>query len=350
VPAKAAVTYFFRTYVLLGAAPVTATVICGLGSAANNVQARYRTDGALELFVVGAAQGSPSAVFASDGIWHRVELKAVCDATNWTSAELQIDGISIGTWSGSQLATFAPFIGGLSSAGSTLTVNYDDIALNDSTGAANNTYPGDGAVVLLVPVTDASGGTGWTMGAGAAISGNSAAAALSQRPPAGVADNTSNPAQIRNATSNANVSVGENMTTYAAAGVPTGATIKAISPVIATAAPVVTSAKQGTFGVVSNPTIANIALGATGTAGAFWSGVAAGTYGTGWKWSFGTMTETPTVTLGTAPVMQVTQVTASTRIAIVCFMGMYVDYTPAAALPPERPQVIGQAVQRMAVR
>jgi hypothetical protein len=62
------------------------------------------------------------------------------------------------------------------------------------------------------------------------------------------------------------------------------------------------------------------------------------------------MTETPTVTLGTAPVMQITQVTASTRVAIVCFVGMYVDYTPAAALPPERPQVISQAVQRTAVR
>jgi hypothetical protein len=41
------------------------------------------------------------------------------------------------------------------------------------------------------------------------------------------------------------------------------------------------------------------------------------------------MTEAPTVTLGTAPVMRITNSTASTRIADVCFMGIYVDYTAA---------------------
>jgi hypothetical protein len=39
----------------------------------------------------------------------------------------------------------------------------------------------------------------------------------------------------------------------------------------------------------------------------------------------------PSVTLGTAPVMRITQVTASTRIAVVCAMFIYVDYTPAVA-------------------
>jgi hypothetical protein len=121
------------------------------------------------------------------------------------------------------------------------------------------------------------------------------------------------------------------MTTYTAAGAGAGATVNAVLPVVATAAPVTTSSKAGTVGVVSNPAITNVSLGATGTAGAFWSGLAGGTYGAGWKWSLGTMTQAPTVTLGTAPVMRITQVTSSTRIAVVCFMGIYVDFTPAAS-------------------
>jgi hypothetical protein len=90
-----------------------------------------------------------------------------------------------------------------------------------------------------------------------------------------------------------------------------------------------TSAKVGQVGVVSNPAIAVINL--TANSGQFWSGTAAGTYPTGWKWSHGTVTYAPSVTLGTAPVMRVTQVTSSTRIAMACFMGIYVDYTPAVS-------------------
>jgi hypothetical protein len=140
---------------------------------------------------------------------------------------------------------------------------------------------------------------------------------------------TADSTQIRNATSNANVNYDATMTTYTAAGVGSSDTVNVVLPMVATGAPVSTSAKAGTVGVASNPTIANVNLGTGGTAGAFWSGVAIGTYPTGNKWSFGTTTYAPTVTVGTAPVMRVTQVTSSTRIAIVSEMGIYVDYTPA---------------------
>jgi hypothetical protein len=153
-------------------------------------------------------------------------------------------------------------------------------------------------------------------------------------PPDSAADLTvhADAMQIRNATSNANVNYDATMTTYTAAGIAASDIVTVIVPMIATGAPVTTSAKAGTVGVVSNPAIANIALGAGGTSGAFWSGVTMGTYPTGNKWSFGTTTYSPSVTLGTAPVMRVTQVTSSTRIAIVTEMGMYVEYAPKTSL------------------
>jgi len=139
---------------------------------------------------------------------------------------------------------------------------------------------------------------------------------------------------IRNATSAANSNMDFTMTSYAAAGIGESDVVKAVRPMCITAAPVSTGAKQGTVGMVSNPAIANIALSATGVAGAFWNGTAAGTYPTGWKASDGTFTDSPSVTIATAPVQRVTQVTSSTRIADVCFVGTYVDYIPHDSLVP----------------
>jgi hypothetical protein len=204
----------------------------------------------------------------------------------------------------------------------------DDYGMNDSTGAVQNSWLGEGKVVLLVPTADSAVGTGWTNDQ-AATTGlfNSVRA----RPPAGIADTTTGGGghQIRNATSNANVNYDATMTTYLAAGIGANDTITLVAPIINTSAPSATSPKQGTVGVASNPAIANVALAAAGTAGAFIASAIAAAYPTGWKWSNGTVTYNPTVVKGTAPVMRVTQVTASTRIAMVDFMGIYVEYVPA---------------------
>jgi hypothetical protein len=284
---------------------------------------------AVNIAGTGLAAFSPSV---ADGNWHLVELQGVATATgNWTFAELRVDGTVIDSVTHTQARSgTGALFGWTTTPTASQVINFDDVVLNDSTGAANNTYPGAGAVVLLKPTADSAVGTGWVTGAGGSTS---LFAAVNSTPPVGVADTGTATSQIRNATSNA-TSYDATMTTYTAAGAAAGATVNAVLPVIATAAPLVTSAKLGTVGVVSNPTITNVNLGATGTAGAFWSGLAGGTFGAGWKWSLGTMTEAPTVTLGTAPVMRVTNSTASTRIADVCSMGIYADYTPAAAAAP----------------
>lgn len=322
-------SYFLRAYVRVTAAPTTSTAFLYLDVGVS-VGAQLRTDGTVELLINGVAQAGTSASI-TDSNWHRIEIRGVATATStWTTVEVRVDGSSVVTWTGSQVRNGALTWGWNSGPGANKIINVDDLALNDSTGSVNNTWCGDGAVVCLVPTADSAVGTGWT---------NDAAGttglwdAENNTPPVGIADTTvgSGLHQIRNATANASVSYDATMATYTAAGVTAGSTVNAVQNWAATAAPVTTSAKQGLVGNVSNPVITTVALAAAGTSGAFWAGATAGTYGAGWKWSPGTMTEQPSVTLGTAPVMRVTQVTSSTRIAMVCGMFIYVDYTPAAA-------------------
>jgi hypothetical protein len=336
-------TYFFRFYFNVPSLPSTTADIAALGSA---VSVRLTSSGHIQLWT-GSQVGSDSAATIAANTWYRVELQLIVDSSNrYTGGELRLDGTTVATASGSLvdvtgIQLTVGWTGAASLPGANQVVYLDDWALNNTAGAANNSWPGDGKVVILLPTADSAVGTGWTLGTGTAISANSGSTAVKNVPPLGVADLAagSDPKQIRNAASAANSNYDATMTTYTAAGVPAGATVNAVGPWVATAAPVATTPKTGTVGVVSNPVITNISLGTLAFVGGFWEGHAAAAYPTGWKWSPGTIANAPTVTLGTAPVMRVTQVTASTLIAMVCFMAIYVDYTPAAAAAAAIPDV-----------
>jgi hypothetical protein len=286
--------------------------------------------------VAGTQIGSDSIALTAS-TWTKVALSVLINTGSTDALELQVNGSSVASASGLALTdsvnTPIGAYGIRVNAGSGATNLWvDDVIVNDSTGGNQNTWPGDGKLILLLPTADSAVGTGWTLGTGTAISSNGFGS-VDNTPPLGVAnvEAGSDPKQIRNAASAANSNYDATMTTYSAAGIAAGDTINVIVPWVSTAAPVSTSAKQGTVGMVSNPTIANIALAADGVSGAFWQGSIEGTFPTGWKWSPGTVTYVPSVTVGTAPVMRITQVTSSTRIATVCFMGIYVDYTPGVA-------------------
>jgi len=290
------------------------------------IAAPFPQDGTFRLQVRNNASnlGTQMVGFAF-GLWHWIAVRTVAG----TSVPfIAVDGVSGAAATASPTGTVYQV--GADSVGPAGTDIYIDDIIIDDTG-----FLSPSKVAMLVPTADSAIGTGWTLGSGGTTS---LFGGVDNIPPTAVAD-AGTTAQIRNATSNANVNYDATMTTYAAAGIAAGDTILAVQPVISTAAPVTTSAKLGTVGVASNPTIANIALGAGGTAGAFWSGVAGGTWPTGWKGSFGTLTTSPSVTLGTAPVMRVTQVTASTRIAMVALMGINVAWTPAAAAAAQLPHV-----------
>lgn len=321
-------TAFLRVYIQLAQIPTTDVDIITFG----NSRARITSAGTLVLWNNNLSHqvGSPSSALSLN-TWYRVELSLLFQSAANDTAELRLDGSTVATITEAFTTTLtsADFsIGWITAPGTSIVMYMDDLAINDSTGANQNTWPGDGKIVLLKPTADSAVGSGWT---DSAASATGLSASVDNEPPTGIADTTANGGhQIRNASS-ATASYDAILTSYSAAGIGGADVIKVLTPLINTGAPVVTSAKTGSVGVVSNPTIANIAFvnGATAAAN-FWSGNAAGTFPTGWKWEKGTVTYNPSVTVGTAPVMRVTITGGTTtRIAMVDFMGVYVEYVPS---------------------
>lgn len=345
-------SYYMRAYFSKSANPAATTRILG-PQGLNAPSARLGTDGTIQLWngvggTPGSQVGSSSAVQPSGlGTYFRVELRVLYGTGAIDEIELYVNGSQVAVATGQTLSESAPsgvFVGWVDAAGvGGPTLLVDDVAVNDDQGASQASWPGDGKVVLLKPISDNAVGAGWTLGTGTAIASNSGSTAVKNTPPLGVADLAagSDVKMIRNASANANTNYDANLTTYTTAGVGASDTINVLDPIVNTSAPVVTSAKAGTIGISSNPVIANIALGAAGTAGAFWQGNAGGTYPTGWKWSHGTTTYAPSVTVGSSPVARITQVTSSTRIADVDFLGMYVDYTPFVAATTKKLAALG---------
>ena len=335
----ASTSYYMRAYFCFTNLPASTVTILSFGDPASSagLGARITSGGKLQLFnnVTSAQIGSDSAatISADGATWYRVELSVTINgSTQFSAVELRLGGTTVASTSGLTLATSnSQWVGWVFPApGANNVLNIDDFAINNSAGAANNSWPGDGKVVVLVPISDSAVGSGWTGGAGGT---SNLFAAVDSTPPVGQANPGTDTSQIRNASSAA-ASYDANLTSYTTAGVGASDTVNAVTPVCSVAAPVVTGAKTGSFGIVSNPTIANrVFTGGASAAANFWRGSAAGTYASGWTpWEIGTITDAPTVTLGTSPVARLT-ITGGTasRIAMCDFMGLYVDYTPAAS-------------------
>lgn len=325
-------SWYARGYINCTTLPTSASAIFGWGtSETSGVWARMRTDGALELFSGSAAVavGSPSAV-VTDGSWHRVEIGATFDASNnITASELRVDGTVVATFSGSSAfgaSTAILRFGWAAAPGANKIIYFDDISWNDATGAANNTWPGDGQVILMQPVSDNARGA-WTAGAAGTTS---LFDAVNNVPPVGVADaSATNTSQIKNKSATNPSSCDLNLASYTTAGLVATDTINAICVYGVDGEDPATGTKTVGYSMVSNPAIAEPAALNFGND----SGAQA-TYLGLWAWHQGTISNAPSVTLGTQPVIRVRCIAGATatRAAACCFLGAYVDYTPAAVV------------------
>lgn len=267
-------------------------------------------------------QTGPLLVFNT---WYVLELSWVpsTGATAW-----RINGISQGSTTG-QTGSSGTWNANLAvrnnvATSSAADVYYDDFAVNDDSGANQNSWPGMGQLVLLLPTAD-SARTGFTNGA-AGTTG--LWDATNNTPPVGVASGSSTAtSQIKDATSSTTDNYQATLQTYSAAGVPAGATIVLVQGIANHGNSTTTSRTDGVQ-VLTNPTVAE-ATGATGT-------VAAATFPTGWTTLKTTVSYSPSVTLGTAPTMEFRKGTASTDVAMCDLMGLYVEFIPARA-----PELIG---------
>lgn len=336
-------SFFVRDYLSFDALPGSSVPVLGFLTTTPALLASIRVTSA------GVAQlwnetGTPAQIGSdgptlSPGTYYRFELefRVATGGGAASTAKARIDGTEFAASTSANLGTVGAGLvrmGWLTAPGASKKCRSDDLAVNDDQGANQNTYPGAGNIALLVPISDNARASLWTGGIGGTTS---LFDAVDNKPPVGTATET-NTSQIEHAGSAAGTTdaYDANMTTYTNAGIGAGATINVIVPLINHGEDVTTGTKLLTFSVVSNPAIASAGNFAAGLDGGL-----LGTYPSGWFTTLGTTTYAPSVTLGTSPVMRVTRPEVATRVASVDFMGMVVDYTPAAvpgAYNPKRPR------------
>lgn len=337
--------YFFRAYIRFEALPDSTVQVLQLGNP-NGFSARLTSGGKLQLFenTGGTQIGSDSAATITTGQYYRIEISCTANgaATGTNAQELRLDGVTVASGSSTGGAGVNNVSAGWVEAPGASKVCYvDDVAGNDSQGATSqNTWPGDGSVVLMLPISDNARGN-WTAGAGGTTS---LFDAVNNTPPVGVADSSAtNTSQIKIKSTSIPSSCDLNLDTYTNAGV-TG-TVNSLRVFWSDGEDPATGTKAGTAGLASNPAVTSASFNYGNDGGA------QGTYVGLWT-PHQVFADDPTVTLGTAPVIRITCTSGSTgtRAASCCFLGLYVDYTPPAAVGVVAPGIHAlQAVNRAGV-
>lgn len=304
------------------------------GSSAPLISARLTSAGKLQLWNetgTPAQIGSDSAATLVADTWYRIELKDHSVAGASDSVELRLGGVSVAsaTLSLSDLDAVDIQVGWVSAPGASRVCYVDDLGSNDNTGSDQTSWPGDGKVVLLLPISDAQVGS-WTGGAGGTTN---LWEAINNTPPVGT-DSQTDTSQIENVVSEGGTSYIANMATYSSAGITLDDTITVVQLMVDCAEDSATGTKLGTQKIASNPT--------AGTAlfmqfGSVISGGALGVWPVLWGINpalpgvDGNLIYSPSVTLGTSPTVEIDRTSSGATIASVDFVGLYVEYVPVEA-------------------
>lgn len=222
--------------------------------------------------------------------------------------------------------------------------HFDDLAVNDDTGADPNTNRrlGDGTVTLLKPVSDNARGANWFAGAGGTTN---LYAAVDNTPPVGkaVATPPTDITQIYNSSAYAGTAADlydANMDDYTNAGVPAGETIRAVQGHADTAEADASAHETLALKLVSNPAGSEVTMN--------WTEYATnmGVFPDGWKGQlqFTGIEQSPSVTRGTDPVFRIGKRSGAAGTRDDCdFMGINVESgntPPVSLVVPRRPQAI----------
>jgi hypothetical protein len=313
--------YFTRQYILKTANPGSAAHFFRLnGIISLNLQ--INVDGTLSIKGNGGAEIYTTAETLNNEQWYRIESKWILNSgSSDDTFELYIDGLLRYTSSTLSISTSTHDSIAIC-VSSASTVYVDDVAFNDDQGSSQNSYPGPGKVVLLIPISDAQVGS-WTGGSGGT---SNLSLAVDNIPPAGTATE-SNTTQIESVDASGDNSTDEyraNLQTYSTGGLTAQDVIAVIHPLINDGEDVATGTKTGSFGLQSNPSQSYSTFTFGDNIGAL------GTWPTGWRTHLGNPIYNPAVTLGSSPVLAVRKTDTGTRVASVDFMGVYVEYyTPS---------------------
>jgi len=304
-------TGWYHAAVYIATMPSVARYILG-----TNIReaVRLNTDGTLSYKDGNGAIVGTSATALTTNAWYWVGWRGPIGTT---VPCLQINGVTEVTGSPAGATATAFFAGCLGTEASGIDIYIDDIIVD---GAG---FLAPSKVDIALPISDNTR-TAVTAGAGGTTD---LWDAVNNTPPAGLASasetNTSNIEYPASATE----SYIANLETYTTLGVASGDTVLAVQSVIRHGEDIATGTKNGVLGAVTNPTISDSLSFVFGTDGGAHGADSGGAL---WVTKFGTLTTSPSVTVGTSPTLAVTRV-SEIRVGCVDFMGLLVAWTPGTA-------------------
>jgi len=301
--------------------PTVDRIVCSQ-TGAGTINAKLTTTGALGVYLDTTLIGTSSTAFSSPG-WHWVGLRQV---TGTSVAFLQIDGVDAVTGTATVTAT-SRNIGFGGTEASSVDAYFDDV-IGDDTG-----FLQPSKVDTALPISDNTV-TGVTDNNGVTTN---IWQCVDNTPPAGVAsaNEAANPKAGMHFPASTTCNYLADLETYTTLGVASGDTVLAVQAIVRHGEDIATGTKNlQNVAALTNPTVAGASVTAGNDAGAH--GAETGL----WQTTVGTLTTSPSVTLGTSPTIRTSRVSES-RVACVDFMGMFVAWTPAAAAanPPRSTQM-----------
>jgi hypothetical protein len=332
--------FYVRAWYRVDALPSATVDILQWWGAANSSNlphvVRLQPDGRL-LYTSGVTPASEvvSPVVGANA-WFCVEFGLRTRAGIGHDAIYRLNGTTLGTYSRSNASPTPPDavrFGYFSAASAPLTaVSFDDIALNDDTGSAQNDFPGiDGKIVHLLPVADSAVGADWKANTLAAFS-------------PGAYDCLDNRPILNNifGTGGAQVQARNNVSNVAAPAADLDVTTAAYSSVLAAGDAVrvcqhrlwvsdshATAQYQVAGRTVSNPADAAETAYTTpvvaSAAGALISG--------SWTPGLGPVTYNPNVTKASGAVLRIGKRSATTDSVGCCYAALQVEYGPRTRGP-----------------
>ena len=290
---------------------------------AGYVGLKLTSTGALECWVDNTLVGTTAALATGQWYWIGVRDKTAASNLEW----MQVDGVGQGFLATATITTNIGWAGCGSTEASAIDIYIDDV-ISDNAG-----FLAPSKVALLLPISDNYRDTLWTGGSGGTTNLYDA---VNNTPPVGSATE-SNTTQIEHAGGAAASTdrYDANLTPYVDVGITQSDVIIGLQMVIVWGEDISTGTKLLSYTSLLNPN--NFSGESSIDVSTGHGSGAVGTYSTGtdyWNERRSAIRTTGLTNVVTvAAGMRVVRPETATRVASVCFMGMYVAWTPYVAPP-----------------
>lgn len=328
-------TRYYRVWVYLDTFP-DSTV--GIIQVTSGFQVRCSATGVLTLTTTAGVQIGSNSASVSTGQWFSVEVDFTFQSAANETVSWRVNGTTVEAGISAAVTTVGPTnltIGWIAAPGTSKAAYFDDIAVNDDSGAAENIAPSRLAKVVAQKTVTVSNRGSWTGGAGGTTLANMVTA-LSTRPLAGT-DTETDTTQIESALSTTNTIIVVTET-FTSAGIAAADTITLICAEAVHGEDIATGTKTGTLRANGNPVDSGtVSFNYGNDAGALLA-ITDGGAATSNEWfrTLGNIVYAPTPTLGTGVTLELADTTADTRVTSCCWLAALVEYVPgvAAVSPP----------------